>query len=83
MGCNCATNEQLKKLYKQFGYQRELTNTESVWFKIKNFFTKIGVACCLILILPYILFYIIRHGFFGDKRISVAHFLGLREKIVK
>ena len=83
MACNCATNEQLNKLYEQFGQKRELTGNESFLFKVKNTLTKIGVGFCVILLIPYILFYIIRHGVFGDGRISVAHFFGLREKIVK
>jgi hypothetical protein len=83
MACNCTTNEQLEKLYEQFGQKRQLTGNETFWFKVKDFLTKIGVGFCLILIIPYMLFYIIRHGFFGDGRISVAHFFGFREKIVK
>lgn len=83
MACNCTTNEQLNKLYEQFGEKRELTGNESLWFKIKTFFTKFAVGFCVILLIPYMLYYIIRHGIFGDGRISVAHFFGFREKIVK
>lgn len=83
MGCNCATNKELEKLYEQFGHKRELTGKETLGFKVKNFFIKIGVGFCVVLLIPYILFYIFRHGFFGDGRISIAHFFGVREKIVK
>lgn len=83
MACNCTTNEQLEKLYEQFGHKRELTGNETFWFRVKDFLTKIGVGVCIILITPYMLFYIIHHGLFGDGRISIAHFFGFREKIVK
>lgn len=82
MACNCTTTEQLNKLYEQFGQKRKLTGNETFWFKVKNVLTKIGVWICLVICLPYILFYIIRHGFFGDGKISVAHFFGFREKQV-
>ena len=83
MACTCATTDQLNNLYEQFGETRELKGNESLWFKIKTFFTKFAVGFCIILLIPYMLYYVIRHGIFGDGRISVAHFFGFREKIVK
>lgn len=83
MACNCATTEQLNKLYEQFGHKLEPTGNETFWFKIKNILTKIGVGFCIILLFPYILGYVLYYAIFGDRRISIAHFFGLREKIVK
>jgi hypothetical protein len=83
MACNCATNDQLEKLYKEFGQKRQLAKGDGFLFRIKNFFTTTGVVICLILLLPYILFYTFRHGVFGDHKISLAHFFGFRNKITK
>lgn len=83
MACNCAANDQLEKLYKEFGQKRDLAKGEGFLFRIKNFFTTIGVALCVIILLPYIVFYVFRHGVFGDHKISFSHFFGFRNKIVK
>lgn len=82
MACNCATNEQLNKLYEQFGQKQTVSKNTTFSLKIKNIFTKIGVSICLIFVFPYVLFYIFKHGILGDGKISLAHFFGFREKIV-
>ncbi len=83
MACKCATTQQLNKLDEQFGQKREVSLNESFWFRVKNFFMKVGVGICVIFAIPYLIYYILRHGIFGDGKISVAHFFGFREKIVK
>ena len=74
MACNCATNEQLSKLYKEYGYKRELNKGEGLWFRIKSFFTTVCLVICLILAIPYVVFYVFKHGVFGDHKISFSHF---------
>lgn len=83
MACNCATNEQLAALYKEFGHKVDVPKDAEIMFKIKNTLTKIGVGVTIILIIPYLFFYVIREGVFGDGKISLSEFFGFRKKIVK
>ena len=36
MACNCAANDQLEKLYKEFGQKRDLAKGEGFLFRIKR-----------------------------------------------
>lgn len=83
MACNCTTNEQIEKLYQMYGNKVNTSTNETFLFKLKNFFIKIGVSIGVLLALPYVICYIIYHGFFKDGKISLAHFYGLRDKVVK
>jgi len=83
MACNCATNEQLEKLYKEFGHKVDVPKDAELKFKLKNSLTKIGVSVSVFFIIPYLFYYVIREGVFGDGKISLSEFFGFRKKIVK
>lgn len=83
MACNCATNEQLEKLYKEFGHEVDVPKDAELKFRLKNAITKVGVSIAIVFLLPYLFFYVIKEGIFGDGKVSLAEFFGFRKKIVK
>lgn len=79
MGCNCATNEQIAKLYRKYGEGRQAPKPFAM--KAKNFFRKVAVGFCLIFITPAIVLYVFYKAFSGeDNRISVKKFFHLHNK---
>lgn len=83
MGCNCATNEQLERLYKEFGHKVDVPKDAELKFKLKNILTKVGVGISVVALIPYLFYYVIKEGVYGDGHISLADFFGFRKKIVK
>ena len=83
MACNCATNEQIAALYRKYGHKVDVPKDATIKFKIKNFFTKIGVGIIVLFAIPYLICYILYNTWFGDGRISLAELFGFRKKIVK
>jgi hypothetical protein len=70
MGCNCATQEQIKKLHQLYGEKKN--EPISLTQKIQTFFNKIGVYFILILISPLLILYVLYKALFAkDKRISI------------
>ena len=82
MACNCATAEQIEKLYKKYGEKKTDTG-KPLSYKIQGFFRKIGVFVCMIFITPAIFVYVL-YKMFGDDNheISVKKFFNLQRKIV-
>ena len=83
MACNCATNEQIEALYREFGHKVDVPKGATFKFRLKNALTKVGVGISIAFLLPYLFFYVIKEGVFGDGKISLAEFFGFRKKIVK
>ena len=54
MACNCATNEQIAALYRKYGHKVDVPKDATIKFKIRNFFTKIGVG-----IIVFVIYFII------------------------
>lgn len=78
MACNCATEEQIKELYRQFGVKsakpKNMTFPKKVLFYIK----KVAMAIILTLIAPLLFIYVFYVGFFGSGKISFTKFFGLK-----
>ncbi len=51
MACNCATNEQIAALYRKYGHKVDVPKDATIKFKIRNFFTKIGVGIIVLLVI--------------------------------
>lgn len=81
MACNCASQEQLNELYRRYGEKMDIKASESVKFRIKNTLIRIGVAICLIPIIPVIFLYVLYKAFGDDNhQISVKKFFKIKEK---
>ena len=80
MACNCATTEQIDALYKKYSERSDKSGV-TFWQKVKNFFTKIGIAFCMIFIAPYIFFYVLYKAFGSkDHKIDITKFLNIKHK---
>jgi hypothetical protein len=80
MGCNCATQEQIKKLHEIYGEKKDIKNIpfeQKIEFFIKN----IGVYLVMLFIIPIlILFVLYKVLFTKDKKISVKKLLKFNSK---
>ena len=75
MGCNCASQEQIKKLHELYGEKVNPTTSTTLKFKINKFFTIAGVYIVMIPIIPIIVGYILYKHFNNDKKISLKKML--------
>ena len=74
MGCNCATQEQIKKLHQLYGEKSSLHKPPMQ--RIGEFIRQLFIYLILFLILPLIIGFIIYKQFFAkDKQISVRKLL--------
>lgn len=74
MGCNCATQEQISRLYKIYGDKsvENISNKQKVGF----FFKKIIVFLVVFIFSPFLIGFVLYKGIFTkDKKISVRKFL--------
>lgn len=79
MGCNCATQEQIKKLHQLYGEKSNLNKTSKQ--KIKEFFRGLLIYLILFLISPLIIGFVLYKFFFTkDKQISVRKLLRFNGK---
>lgn len=74
MGCNCATQEQIKKLHELYGEKNNSNKTFKQ--KINEFFKKSAIFFILFLISPIIIGFVFYNFFFTkEKQISVRKLL--------
>ena len=74
MGCNCATQEQIKKLHQLYGEKSNINKTFTQ--KIKEFVKKSILYLILFLISPIIIGFVFYKFFFTkEKQISVKKLL--------
>lgn len=74
MGCNCATQEQIKKLHQLYGEKSNLNKPFKQ--KIVDFFNKIIIYLILFLISPLLISFVIYKLFFTkNKQISLRKIL--------
>ena len=79
MGCNCATQEQIKKLYQIYGEKNNINKTTKQ--RIGEFFRDLFIYIILFLISPLMIGFIIYKYFFTkDKQISVRKLLKFNGK---
>lgn len=87
MGCNCATQKQITKLYELYGDKNK--KNISVSQKIKGFFRNAGVHIIIFLITPFLILFVLYKAIFTkNKKISVRKLLrfnkpGIDEAIAK
>ena len=70
MGCNCATQEQIKKLHQLYGEKSNLNKTFTQ--KIKEFFTGLLVYLILFLISPLIIGFVLYKFFFTKGKHTIT-----------
>lgn len=82
MACNCASKEQLDKLYATYGDKRKVKEL-SVKSKIKYYLQYTGVAIAMIFIWPILLLYVIYKSWFDleDKKISLRKFFNIKTTV--
>lgn len=83
MACNCATNEQIKELYRRYGDKK---NAPKRTFKerVKFVFMHTGVTLVMIPIIPFLLLYILYKGICDDDhKISLTKFFRLDRKVTE
>jgi hypothetical protein len=79
MGCNCATQEQIKKLHQLYGEKSNLNKTFAQ--KINEFFSGLLVYLVLFLISPLIIGFVLYKFFFTKNRqISIRKLLRFNGK---
>lgn len=79
MGCNCATQEQIKKLHQIYGQKSNLNKPFTQ--RVGEFFTGLIVYLITFLISPFIFgFVLYKLIFTKDKQISVRKFLRFKGK---
>ena len=79
MGCNCATQEQIKKLHQIYGQKSNLNKPFPQ--RVGEFFTGLIVYLVTFLISPFIFgFVLYKLIFTKDKQISVRKFLRFKGK---
>lgn len=79
MSCNCATQEQIKKLHQLYGDK----STEKIPFeqKVNNFFRKSIIGIIILCVSPLLISFVIYKAVFTkDKRISVRKLLRFNKK---
>lgn len=79
MGCNCATQEQIKKLHELYGSKKSQPKTLEQ--KVKEGLINIGVLFVLILTIPVLISLVLYKVLFTkEKKISVKKLLGFSGK---
>lgn len=76
MGCNCASQEQIKKLHELYGEKLNPTTPTTLKFKLNKFLTNIGVYIAMIPIVPILIGYVLYKHFKNDKKISLRKVIG-------
>ena len=76
MSCNCASQEQIKKLHELYGEKVNPSTPTTLNFKINKILTNIGVYIAMILIVPVLMGYISYKFFKKDNKISLKKIVG-------
>ena len=81
MACNCATDEQIKELYRRYGERRKPKKTDSFKARAKYYLYTAGVYVCMVPIAPLLVLYVLYKALYtDDKKIDVVKFFRLDKK---
>ena len=76
MACNCASNEQIKELYRRYGEKKSAPRT--IKQKIKYALQYTGVAIAMVFVAPFLILYVLYKGLMDDNhQISLTKFFRL------
>lgn len=76
MACNCASNEQIKELYRRYGEKKSAPRTTKQ--KIKYALQYTGVAIAMVFVVPFLILYVLYKGLMDDNhQISLTKFFRL------
>lgn len=81
MACNCATDEQIKELYRRYGERSKLSPDAKFKDKAKKALVATGVFICmvpitLLFLFPYVLY---KALYSEDRKIDVVKFFRLNK----
>ena len=77
MACNCATKEEIDKLYRAYGEKLNSGDDEPLVVKVKNFLYKLLNLLAWIIVLPLMFIYMLLFLFWReptDRKINVQNF---------
>lgn len=78
MACNCATTEQINKLYEKYGNKEDVKKLPFKG-KVRHYLWKAGVLFLMIFIIPILALYVFYKGAFDDdKKISIRKLFRLK-----
>lgn len=76
MSCNCASQEQIKKLHELYGEKVNPSIPTTLKFKIKRFLNAVGVYVAMIPIFPILIIFVFYKRFNKKNRsISIKKFI--------
>lgn len=77
MACNCASSEEINKLYEKYGAERKRNKNNTFSHTVR----KIGVWGAMVIIMPFLFLYIIGRVIFEkEPKISFRKFFNLDGK---
>ena len=77
MGCNCASQKQINKLYELYGDKTNKVQ-KTLWEKTKDTFEKICVYVIIFLLSPILIGFVLYKMTTKEKQISIRKLLGFR-----
>lgn len=78
MACNCASTEQINKLYEKYGSKQD-TKKLSFGKKVKYYAQRAAMIFVMLFITPFLLLYVLYKGLFDDnKKISIKKMFKLK-----
>ncbi len=81
MACNCATDEQIKELYRRYGERSKLSPDAKFKDKLKKALVSVCVFICMVPIVPFLFLYVVYKALYSDDRkIDVVKFFRLNKK---
>lgn len=78
MSCNCATNEEIQKLYKMYSSEK-VKKDDKLITRIKHYFNVVFVNLIVLFICPFLVIYVLYKKFFGNNLISLSKFFRLKQ----
>ena len=76
MGCNCASQEQIKKLHELYGEKINPPTPTTLKFKINKYLTHIFVFILMIPIVPLLVTYVLYKHLIKKEKISLRKIIG-------
>ena len=81
MACNCATDEQIKELYRRYGDRNRIEKGTPFKVRFKKALYTVGVFLSMLLIVPLLVLYVLGTAIFTeDKKINVARLFRLNKQ---
>lgn len=80
MACNCESQEQINKLYKEYGYKLDVSKKKTLAHNIKAIAQYIGAMLICALFVPFFFLYIIYKDYDDERVININKILRLKTR---